>query len=948
MKKRLTLLLALMMCFSLYIEAKNTIVKTKTEFTTAWSSQKDGDTISVAYNNGAPLNIGAVTMSSVGGCITLMSQYPDSVALIQIEIQGVTLADGLTCGLVFENIHLQYRSPDGSSGQIIYYNAKYANFTKLIFRNCEITKSVRSLFRSVKPANTAEVTYTSCGDIDYFEMTNCKVHNTFLTSGNNWPLVYFGHLPVEMNFKNNTFYDMPYLKSIFTMNYADPAQGRNAIINFENNTVCLSGPTGGVIAPGTYLGEEAQFNFKNNLFLTPNWTNARNIHDTLYASPKILVAKFGIVSAKNNLIEGYNHWASGQSLDAEGEGAFLSLDTIPQYKMSDIGFSWSDFTSAENGDFSYLFNSALATSGIGGAPIGDPRWVLSYNNPRSLVAKANIEGPVVSPLKGVYENGSSVTLTTTEFTGYQFKNWQDAQGNVLSTENPYTFIITADMNITAVYEALLERLVTVKLSGTNTATYTIKPLQAKYYVGNVITTTVDHHNINNFQKWSDGKTSVTRTDTINTDLNLTAIFEQQPYLLSWDFCQLTANNKTFSKLPANHFKDSTNQGVMNHVGLDTISANFQTRNNKFSAGVLNYCALRKTPAANFANPDYLFIKFSTKGKSGIRVKSAIASDNCIYRDQKIQYSLNGKDYTDFSSITLPTDSTAFSTWFALEGNLPSAASDKDSVFVRWIADPTSARVFVPTSDQSFEYAYISKFVVLADEDLGGASWRVNPMFSYSPGQVISNVPGIKLTLGDGTNVWTVIDSTLNINNVTYISSINGTLNPVDGTGKKFSSSGIPPTVGAFYKFDVEENGSLEASVIVNANKTSFIVEDATAMENYNAFTVPAKAYTSYTIPVIAGKSYYFFSEGSKMGLMGFVFKSNGTDVAKPETKINDIYTSGGNLYINSAKRNAAAIYDILGKKVFSGIMEEGTNEIGGLMKGIYIVRIGNETSKIVL
>ena len=949
MRKQLSFLFLLMVCFSFALQAKNTVVKTKTDFTTAWGALADGDTISVAYNGGVALNTGTVTMSAAGGTITLRAADPDSIPLLQIGIEGATLADGKTCGLIFENLHLQYRSPDGTSGQIIYFNKKYANISKLIFRNCEISRSVRSLFRSVKPDNAGDVTYSSCGDVDYFEMTNCLVHNTFY-SGHNWPLVYFGHLPVEVNFKNNTFYDMPYLKSVFTMNYAATDQGRNAVINFENNTVCLSGPTNGLISTGSYLGQEAQFNFNNNLLIVPNWVNASNLHDTLYANPKVVVAKFGMISAQNNLIQGYNNWTSGQSIDATtGEGAFVSLDTVPQYTMTDLGVSMSDFTNPEGGNYSYLFNSKLATSGKDGKPIGDPRWVLTYKNPVNFTASADIAEAVVTPLKGVFEKGDSVTVSSTVVVGYTFKNWQDALGNVVSTQNPYKFQINSNTNLIAHYEALMSRTVTVSLKGTSTASYSIAPVQPTYYVGDVITTTLNDHAVNTFKGWSDGIMTMVRKDTIKDNLTLTANFEQAPYLLAWDFCNITANNQKFSNLVANHYADTLNTGMMNYVGLDTISKDFQTRNNKFTLTGLNNCALRKTPSANFANPDYLFIKFSTKGRTGLKVTSSIGSDNCAYRIQKMQYSLNGKDYIDFAKDSLPAEGeTGFGSWFKLNGSLPAAANNQDTVYVRWVADPTSNLLAVSTSDKSFEYLYISKIVVLMAEDLGGASWRVDPVKSYTPGQVIESVPGIKLTLGGTGNVWTTAAATRVINGVTYLGNLNGNGNPKDPNNGNFSSSGLPPVTGTFYKFEVAAEGTLEAAVIVNAGKKSYITEDAVALTNYNGFTVAVKADTAYKIPVAAGKTYHFFSEGSKMGISGFVYTPKDPLALKPVKTLNGIYTSGNVLFVNAVKAEVMEVFDIAGKRVFATRLSEGLNMFNSLNKGLYIVKIGNEKTKVIL
>lgn len=953
MKKHLSLILLSVLLSTMMATAKNTVVSTVTELKTAWSSAVDGDSISINPSGGLVYNTGRITMSTAGGCITLRSAKPDSLPLLQIEITGVTLASGKTCGLIFENLHLQYRSPGGTSGQLIYYQGTVANITKLIFKGCEISQTVRSLIRSITPAATVldpatGLPYPSCGDVDYFEMSNCKVHNSFY-AGNNWPLVYFGHLPVEMHFRNNTFYDLPYLKSIFTMNYAVPGVGRNATINFENNTVCITGPTGGLISTGNYLSQESVFNIKNNVFLVPNWVNAANIHDTLYSDPKIVVSKYGIIQASNNLVQGYNTWASGQSIDLEGEGAFVALDTVPQYTMASLGVKWEDFTAPQMGNFSYLFTNPMATASNTGGPIGDPRWVLRFTTPRFLNVSADNTLAVVTPVKEVFEDGSLVKVTASTIVGFSFKNWQDTLGNVISTANPYSFNITSDTKLVAHYEALMTRTVTIALKGTNTATYTVTPVRTTYYAGDIITTTLNPLAVNNFLGWSDGKTTLMRIDTLNADLNITAKFTQQPYMLAWNFSHLTANNATYKSLVSNLAIDAANKGVMNMVlGPDTLAANFGTRNNKFTGLELNNCALRRSFNAKTL-PDYLYIKFSTKGKTGIKVSSAIATDNNIRRIQKIEYSLDSINYITFVTDSMPTDSASlWSKWKTLQGNLPVEAHDKDMVWVRWIGDPTSTLLAVATSDRKFEYAYISKIVVTADRDMGGASWRVSPFESYTAGQEITSVPGIKLTLGGGTNVWSTIDTTLTFGNATYISTLNGTVNPKDAANKNFSQAGgTPPTVGAFYKFDVAQDGALDAAIIINPAKPSYIVENTTAMTGYSNFQVTAKTYASYTIPVKAGSTYYFFSEGSKMGIMGFVYRI-GAGIKGQDKTINAVYTSGNSLFVKSAAAGRVVVYDMLGKVVRSSEVLKGTNEITGLNRGIYIVRIGNENIKAIL
>jgi len=211
---------------------------------------------------------------------------------------------------------------------------------------------------------------------------------------------------------------------------------------------------------------------------------------------------------------------------------------------------------------------------------------------------------------------------------------------------------------------------------------------------------------------------------------------------------------------------------------------------------------------------------------------------------------------------------------------------------------------------------------------------------------VVEVPGIKLTLGGGTNVWSVSDSVFVFDGVTYISALNGTVNPVDDNNKKFSSSGLPPTVGAFYKFEPFHNGTLKVALVVNANKTSFIIEDNVALPNYNPFSFTEKTYASFDINVTGGKTYYMFSEGSKMGIMGFVYRvPDDLNKAKLTTQI---FANNGSLFVKLNKAESIKVYDLLGRTVKSLELREGLNEINGLSRGIYLVRLGLETVKIQL
>ncbi len=712
MKRISYFLMLFALMFSLGMQAKQTLVKNATELKSVFPAAQDADTILLAPG---VYNVSNSLFFPPTGIITLMSKYtniPDSIATLQMNMQGSTIAAGVKAGLIFEYLKLQHNNPTATSGHIIYINKKFGNIAKLVFRHCDISNGVRGLFRSVKPDNTTDVTYTSCGDLDYLEMTNCLVHNTFVTSGNAWPLLYLGHLPLEVNISNNTFYDLAYMKNIFTMSYADPNSGRNAKINFKNNTVCTS-VSNNYIATSNYLGEETEFNIENNVFLMPNWTNTLNVANGVL--PAIVSCKGGLITAKNNLVEGPKAWIKGQTLDAEGLGGFVLIDTTNTYTMANLEQAWTDFADPVNGDYSFLSGKKLATYGVGGTPIGDTRWLKNFTTPRTLSVSFTPETitPTITPTRGFYENGTAVKVTSSAVDGYTFKGWKDlATGNVVSMDNPYTVTLSSDLNLQAQYIVLQPRAVAVTVSGSTSATYTITPAKTIYYEGDAITIALNKHFINEFTGWSDGNTDMTRNITIAGDINLTANFTEHPYILAWDFHQLTTNNSTFAKLESNHAKDAANKGYMIYMSADTV-AKIETRNNKFTTvgKELYNCLTRKTPIENTSKPSYVYIKFSTKGLSNLRVKSIYATDNSFFKVQKMDYSVNGGAYTTFATDTVSGNIDQI--WRPFSAKLPVAAENQDSIAIRWVADPTTEQLFATgVTSYALEQIYITNIIVI--------------------------------------------------------------------------------------------------------------------------------------------------------------------------------------------------------------------------------------------
>lgn len=715
MKKIFTLAAAFMAtALSFQAVADSWVVTTSAEFTTALGSlgRKIGarDTIFVKPES-ADVVISSGTYKTVptAGKFWVIGVPTDFKPILQLRFDAEAGTEkGSDLSMIFENVHLQFTGGNtASSGQIFYWNAKYCDMDTLAFRNCEISNYPRTLYRSVPPFHDEDGDnkydaskgdyYLEGGSINYFEMVDCLVHDANISSGNKWPCVYFGQVPIEVVFRNNTFYNLPYLKYVFTMGYITDETGRaDGSLTFEKNTVMVGSATPhDIINVGNYMGLASEFHINNNMLLYPDWTDEYTLAPGT-KKPKIIACTYGVVSAANNVIEGYDNWSTGNAKDEEtGEYTWLSADTTDNYTMATAELAWDDFYDRANKDFSLLKEYKVYTLGkdIDGNPtyVGDGRWYLDQ-----------------FPTKAA---------------------------------------------------------VNVSVKGSTTATVTVEPEKAIYFVGDEITLTLDlHDGLNTFTGWSDGSTELTRTVTLTGDLNLTANVVSANYEMIWDFDQLKdGNNKTLTlPLAANHAASAENPGAFGIMTVehsadkatyaDTTSC--QTRNNKSyiyngsKEPVLFMAALLRTrldsvtveqeeAAAGYKeeltkaccpNPDYYYIKFSTKGMTGVEVSSVILAEARMHKTTKVEYSLDNKTYNTLTTVTIDSVGDA---WRDANVTLPAAAENQDAVYVRWIGDTESPIVGpgmggtdkdgngYPVSRKYYTYQFIGNIKVTAKT--GGAA-----------------------------------------------------------------------------------------------------------------------------------------------------------------------------------------------------------------------------------
>ena len=125
---------------------------------------------------------------------------------------------------------------------------------------------------------------------------------------------------------------------------------------------------------------------------------------------------------------------------------------------------------------------------------------------------------------GVYKEGDSVTVTANEpEEGKIFKGWKDGDGNIVSTEKVYTFTVSGEVSLTAVYGDI-EYTVTIN-GGTGGGVYK---------EGDSVTVTAAEPEEGKiFKGWQDADGNIVSTDmsytfTVSGEVSLTAVYEDKP------------------------------------------------------------------------------------------------------------------------------------------------------------------------------------------------------------------------------------------------------------------------------------------------------------------------------------------------------------------------------------------------------------------------------------
>ena len=293
----------------------------------------------------------------------------------------------------------------------------------------------------------------------------------------------------------------------------------------------------------------------------------------------------------------------------------------------------------------------------------------------------------VSPAGTVFDAETPITVTATKNFGYKFVNWTDANNKVVSTDEEYTFSISANTALKANFEKINTYALDYKVEGgandymvSATPAPTVVDGKNMYEEGTEVSLTANSNYILTFTNWNDGETGAERKIKMNADKAYTAAYSAKDFIAGWDFYKSAREGRTADFAAEDNDVD---QLILRDADGNTYS--WLDKSN--SAGGYE----GKNAAVNWTNTKplgetYWQTKVNATAFTDIKVKSSMLYNYNAYETYNVEYSLNGTDWNKVGAIEMPGTKA----WTDGEFTLPADANNKAEVYIRWIADKTSS------------------------------------------------------------------------------------------------------------------------------------------------------------------------------------------------------------------------------------------------------------------
>lgn len=295
----------------------------------------------------------------------------------------------------------------------------------------------------------------------------------------------------------------------------------------------------------------------------------------------------------------------------------------------------------------------------------------------------------VSPAGTVFDAETSITVTATKNFGYKFVNWTDANNQVVSTDETYTFSISANTALKANFEKINTYALNYKVEGgakdymiSASPIPTIVEGKNMYEEGTEVTLTASSNDILTFTNWNDGETGAERKIKMNADQSFTAAYSAKDFIAGWDFYKSAREGRTADFAAEDNDVDQlilrdADGNTYTWLDKSNSAGGYEGKN-----AAVNWTSKKTKPLGE----TYWQTKVNATAFTDIKVKSSMLYNYNAYETYNVEYSLNGTDWTKVGAIKMP----GAKAWTDGEFTLPSDANNKAEVYIRWIADKTSS------------------------------------------------------------------------------------------------------------------------------------------------------------------------------------------------------------------------------------------------------------------
>lgn len=295
----------------------------------------------------------------------------------------------------------------------------------------------------------------------------------------------------------------------------------------------------------------------------------------------------------------------------------------------------------------------------------------------------------VSPAGTVFDAETSITVTATKNFGYKFVNWTDANNQVVSADEAYTFSISANTALKANFEKINTYALNYKVEGgakdymiSASPVPTIVEGKNMYEEGTEVTLTASSNDILTFTNWNDGETGAERKIKMNADQSFTAAYSAKDFIAGWDFYKSAREGRTADFAAEDNDVDQlilrdADGNTYTWLDKSNSAGGYEGKN-----AAVNWTTVSTKPLGE----TYWQTKVNATAFTDIKVKSSMLYNYNAYETYNVEYSLNGTVWTKVGAIKMP----GAKAWTDGEFTLPSDANNKAEVYIRWIADKTSS------------------------------------------------------------------------------------------------------------------------------------------------------------------------------------------------------------------------------------------------------------------